>query len=200
MMDLFQIFMVGLIFSFLGSIPPGTINLSVMQLGLKKQMQGALLFTLAAVLVEFVYASMAVKFQMFLTTNTSLTENFQILSALAMLVLGIFNLSRKGIQDSKPKPGVDSFKKGILISLANPLAIPFWLAVTAYLQNHQMIHITGNATFFSYILGICAGTFLLLMLVANLATRASQLFQNNFVVYRLPGLIFLGMGLYTFWG
>jgi len=54
MMHLFQIFMVGLIFSFLGSIPPGTINLSVMQLGLKKQMQGALLFTLAAVLVEFV--------------------------------------------------------------------------------------------------------------------------------------------------
>ncbi len=92
-----------------------------------------------------------------------------------------------------------SFQKGALISLANPLAIPFWLAVTAYLQNHQIIAIGTTASFFSYIVGISAGTFILLVLVAHLASRASLMFQNNFVVYRVPGLVFLAMGLYTFW-
>ena len=125
-----QVFVIGFVFSFLGSIPPGTINLSVMQLGLKKQLKGALLFALAATLVEFVYAGVAVKFQMFLTANTVITENLQIVSALAMLALGVFNLSRKTAPGKTSKTKLTSFQKGTLISLANPLAIPFWLAVT----------------------------------------------------------------------
>ena len=83
-----QVFLVGFLFSFLGSIPPGTINLSVLQLGLQNQLRGALFFTLAATGVEFVYASLAVEFQIFITSNTSITENFQIISALAMMALG----------------------------------------------------------------------------------------------------------------
>jgi len=195
-----QVFLVGFFFSFLGSIPPGTINLSVLQLGLQNQLRGALFFSLAATAVEFVYASLAVEFQIFLTNNTSITENFQIISALALMALGIINLSKKRLQEpSQLGQGRRNFKKGLLISAANPLAVPFWVAVTAYLQNHQFIVLTSPYLFWGYVLGICLGTLVLLLLVAQLAQKFRNLFQNNLLVNKLPGLIFVGMGLYTFW-
>jgi len=195
-----QVFLVGLLFSFLGSIPPGTINLSVIQLGLQNQLRGALSFALAATAVEFVYASLAVEFQIFITSNTSITENFQIISALAMMALGIINLSKKRLHEPPQLgQGHRNFKKGLLISVANPLAVPFWVAVTAYLQNHQFIVLTSPYLFWGYLLGISLGTLVLLLLVTQLAQKFRNLFQNNLLVNKLPGLIFVGMGLYTFW-
>ena len=194
-----QPLLVGFFFSFLGSIPPGTINLSVLQLGLRNQMRGVLFFSLAAVLVEFVYASLAVEFQMFITENTSLTENFQIISALAMIALGAINLGRSRNRPTiNIKQGRRAFRDGFLISAVNPLAIPFWVAVTAYLQNHNFVALQGSLSFWSYIVGICLGTLALLLLVGQMA-RKFQRFQHSLVVHKLPGLIFVGMGLYTFW-
>ena len=47
-----QVFFVGLVFSFLGSIPPGTLNLCVLQLGLEKKVGAALRFALAVSIIE----------------------------------------------------------------------------------------------------------------------------------------------------
>jgi len=194
-----QSLVVGFVFSFLGSIPPGTINLSVLQLGLKNQMLGVLFFSLAAVAVEFVYASLAVEFQLFLIENTSLTENLQIISALAMIALGVIHLSNKPRgQPIEFKQGRTNFRNGVIISAVNPLAIPFWVAVTAYLQNQGLLVLGSASNFWSYIVGICLGTLMLLVFVGQMAQKF-QNFQNNLVVNKLPGVIFLGLGLYTFW-
>lgn len=190
---------VGFVFSFLGSIPPGTINLSVLQLGLKDRMRGVLFFSLAATTVEFVYASLAVEFQLFLVENTSLTENFKIISALAMIALGVIHLSNNPKRQAiKFKEGRTSFRNGVIISALNPLAIPFWVAVTAYLQNQGILLLGSAPSFWAYIVGICLGTLGLLLLVGHMAQKF-QNFQDNVLVNKLPGLIFLGLGLYTFW-
>ncbi len=162
-------------------------------------MRGVFFFSLAATTVEFVYASLAVEFQLFLTQNTSLTDNFQIISALAMITLGVINLSaRPRKRPIAIQEGRRSFRNGVIISAVNPLAIPFWVAVTAYLQNHGMLILSASENFWSYIVGICLGTLVLLLIVGNLAQNF-QKFQNNLVVTKLPGLIFVGLGLYTFW-
>jgi len=194
-----QPLVVGFAFSFLGSIPPGTINLCVLQLGLQNQMRGVLFFSLAATAVEFIYASLAVEFQMFLSQSTSITDNFQIITALAMIALGAINLSR-GSKHKKVQVGQGrrSFRNGVIISAVNPLAIPFWVAVTAYLQNHHLVTLNTSASFWSYIVGICLGTLILLLMVGQMAQRF-QHFQGNLLVNKLPGLIFVGMGVYTFW-
>jgi len=54
--------------------------------------------------------------------------------------------------------------KGVLIGLTNPLAIPFWLAVTAYLQSMDWLSLPANS-YLIYLAGISSGKFLLLMLL-----------------------------------
>lgn len=193
-------FFVGLFFSFLGSIPPGTINISVMQLAMRNKKAAALYFALAAALVEYVYAGFAVKFQMFLTENTSIAGNFQIISGLVLLILGVINLVKRGQRqlNSQQQEKMAGFKKGVLISLANPLAIPFWLAVTAYLQSMGWV-VLNDTNYLIYVAGISSGTFLLLACVTWLGARFSFIQNNDFIIYRVPGLIFLSMGLYTFY-
>lgn len=199
-MSFISIFVIGFFFSFIGSIPPGSINISVMQLAMRNKKAAALYFAMAAALVEFVYAGLAVKFQMFLTENTSISSYFSIVSGAVLLILGILNLIKRGNQqpDSQGKERMAGFKKGILISMANPLAIPFWLAVTAYLQSMGWLTL-NEGNYLVYVAGISSGTFILLGVVTWLGARFAFIQHNDFIVYRVPGLIFLSMGIYTFY-
>ena len=58
-----QVFLAGLIFSFLGSIPPGTMNLAILQLGLEHKIKIALRFSIAVAIIEYPYAWIAVVFE-----------------------------------------------------------------------------------------------------------------------------------------
>src|SRR5690606_33928439 len=89
------VFVIAFLVSYLGSIPPGTINVTTMQLAVQNNRRAAVFFSLAAALVEFVYAGATVRFQLFLSENPVFTENFQIISAIAMILLGIANLVSK---------------------------------------------------------------------------------------------------------
>ncbi len=200
MIDILSTFLIGSIFSFMGSIPPGTINISVMQYSIAQKSRAAFYFILAALLVELIYASLTIKFQIFLSTHTLFTENFQIISALAMLILGTVNLSsRSKIKRFEKEQELIGFKKGFLIAIANPLTIPFWLAVTAYLQNNKMILIHTFSGFSAYVIGIATGTFLLLFLVRSVGYNFYRIAGNSFLVYKVPGIIFIFMGLYNFY-
>jgi len=194
-MEWLATFLVGLFFSYLGSIPPGMINISVLQLSMQNKKGAALSFTAAAVLVEFVYAAIAIQFQIYLSENTAITKHFQLITASVLILLGLFNLFKKKKQQMPLKKGDkrNAFKRGTLISLANPLSIPFWLAVTAYLQANKWINLS-NLGFWSYISGISTGTFLLLISIVFLAAKYSIILNNHFLVYRVPGLLFIGMG------
>lgn len=193
------IFSIALIVSFLGSIPPGSINISVMQYAMQEKKAAALSFALAAALVEFVYAGFAVKFQMLLTENVSYSNAFRVISASVLIILGIYNLMKKEITKPKTDKGEkrSAFKKGTLIAMANPLAIPFWLAVTAYLDTINWITLTNN-NFLIYVIGISFGTFSLLAVVTWLGAKFSAVQGNKFIILRVPGLIFIGMGIYTY--
>ena len=197
-MVLISTFIVGLLFSYLGSVPPGMINISVLQMSMQNKKGAALSFTTAAVLVEFIYAAIAVRFQIFLTENNSITGYFQLITASVLIIIGLVNLFKKkgGSLESRKGEKRNAFKRGILISLANPLAIPFWLAVTAYLHSMNWIILVDSA-FWLYISGISAGTFLLLTTIILLTSRYSLLLNNHFIVYRVPGLIFIAMGLWS---
>ncbi len=197
-MLIIQAFFVAFIFSYLGSIPPGTINISVIQLTLNKRIRDALEFALAAAIVEFFYATFAVGIQFFFVSQLDFTTHFKIIAASAMFVLGIINIfGKKSVksQDNSPNQ-LSGFKKGIVVSIFNPLAIPFWIAVTAYLESQHWVAI-NKQTFWFYILGISTGTFLLLASLIFLVSKFNLKIQNNFLVNRLTGLVFIGLGIYT---
>ncbi|MEQ8470114.1 MAG: LysE family transporter [Marinoscillum sp.] len=196
------VIVVAFVVSYLGSIPPGTINITSMQLSVQGLKRPAFFFALAASLTEFVYAGVTVRFQIYLSERPAFTDNFQIITAMAMLVLGIANLLAKNntralIDKAQGMKGRNGFKRGVVLGIVNPLTIPFWLAVTAYLQNHQLINLRAE-NFWLYLVGISSGTFALLLTVNQLGQKFTNIANNQFIVHKLPGLIFISLGIYNF--
>ena len=197
LMQLVSLFFVGLFFSFIGSIPPGTINVSVLQLSIAGHFRTAMRFAVSATIVEFVYALIAIQFQFAISSSEVIQANFHIISATVMLLLGVMNLwpakNKSRIRESFSASG---FRRGLVISLLNPLAIPYWIGVTAFLQHQQWIVLNDNNKYI-YVSGISTGTFLLLLTLSLLANLVAPFVQNSQLVKKLPGLIFLALGLYS---
>ncbi|MGB3465862.1 MAG: LysE family transporter [Cyclobacteriaceae bacterium] len=198
-----SVLLVAMTVSFVGSIPPGTINISVMQLAIKQRRSAAIAFGAAAALVELFYAGFTVRFHIFLTENTGITDYFHLIAGTAMITLGFLNLkSKTGAKDVR---SVDeevrrrnAFRKGVILGIANPLTVPFWLAVTAYLQKHQWITLDGY-NLYAYSVGIAIGTFILLLIVTQLGSKFRAIADNRLIVHIIPGTLFILMGLYSYY-
>jgi threonine/homoserine/homoserine lactone efflux protein len=198
-MEALQNFLFAFIFSFVGSIPPGTLNLTVLQLGLEKKMNIAWRFALAAALIEYPYAWLAVAFENLITSSPVILDNFKLITALVMTLLGILNL----LSAQKPtvfaqKFQASGFRRGVVLSILNPLAMPFWIAITAYLKIQGWIVLEHPRHLHSYLFGISIGALVLLISVAYLAKRMVSFFQPGSKIKLIPGLILLVMGLYAF--
>ncbi len=193
-----QTLIVAFVVSYIGSIPPGTINVSVMQLAIQKRRRAAIFLAFAASAVEFVYAGFTVQFHILLTSNPTLATYFKIITSLALIGLGLWNIFSKITSESvivKGVKGRHGFMRGMLLGILNPMTIPFWLAITTYLENDELVSVDGFC-FWMYLIGLAAGTFCLLLTVNALGSKFTQVADNKFLVHRVPGIMLLGIGVY----
>jgi threonine/homoserine/homoserine lactone efflux protein len=199
MTEVLWVFFVGTVFSFLGSVPPGTLNLSVLQLGLEGKTKIAWRFALAVTIIEYPYTWLAIQFEYWITSNPMVTENFQLITAIVMTSIGIGNLWTA----RKPTPALEKFqasgfRRGLILSILNPLALPFWIGVTAYLKAQGWINLSSTLLLHSYVFGTAIGVLILLTLFILLAKRLSGYAHQNGWVKLVPGFTLLGLGLYAF--
>ena len=194
-----QTLVIAFAISYVGSIPPGTVNVSVMQLSILKKHRAAVFFSLAACLVEFIYAGITVQFHLFLNSHPEIAFYFQVVTAIALIGLGISNLFSKSTSSSikvdTKVTGRHGFLRGLILGFLNPMTIPFWLAITTYLENDGLVEVTGLG-FWVYLIGLSSGTFILLLTVDGLGKRFSRVADNSFVVHKVPGFILLALGVY----
>jgi threonine/homoserine/homoserine lactone efflux protein len=197
-MDYVIAFFLGALFSFLGSIPPGTLNLCVLQLGLERKISLALRFTLAVTIVEYPYAWIGVQFEYWITSSPAIIENFQLITALVMLLIGILNIW------SAIRPGKltatfqeSGFRRGLILSILNPMAIPFWIGITAYLKAQGWINLNTTGKLHMYVLGTSVGVLILLLLFIFLANRLAGYVSNRKLISLVPGITLLALGLYA---
>lgn len=197
-MSLLTTFLIAFIFSFLGSIPPGTLNLTMLRLGLEQKMNIAWRFAIAAALVEYPYAWLALVFEDWITSSPTVINNFRLIGAIVMITLGILAIRSA----SKPVKQVETvresgFRKGLLLGILNPLALPFWIGITAYLKSQDWITLSTAWETHAYLLGISLGAFVLLILVSRLAHTVSTAFTTQGKVKFIPGVLLLILGIYA---
>jgi threonine/homoserine/homoserine lactone efflux protein len=199
MSDLFWVFLMGTFWSFLGSVPPGTLNLSVLQLGLEGKTKTAWRFAFAVAIIEYPYTWLAIQFEYWITSNPLVVENFQLSTAIVMTAIGIGNLwaARKPSALTQ-KFEASGFRRGIILSILNPMALPFWIGVTAYLKAQGWITLSNPWLLHSYVFGTSVGVMLLLALFILLAKRLSGYASQNGWVKLVPGFMLLALGLYAF--
>ncbi|MBS1488102.1 MAG: LysE family transporter [Bacteroidetes bacterium] len=195
----FYVFLLGFFFSFVGSIPPGTLNVTVLQLALQDKVAIAKRFALAVAIIEYPYAWIGVQFEYWLSSSPMVVHNFQLIAAVVMTALGIFNLL-----PSKPANGLakkiseSGFRRGLVLSILNPMAIPYWMGFTAYLKAQGWISLSTTSLLHSYVLGTSVGALALLFSLIRFSRKVAPYLQGNFLVRTIPGFVLLALGLYAF--
>jgi threonine/homoserine/homoserine lactone efflux protein len=192
-------FIVSFFFSFIGTIPPGTLNLSILQLGLENKISVAWRFALAAAIMEYPYAWLAVTFEKIITSSPVITENIQLIAAIVMVVLGGYNLwsATRPIGTSNAFSN-SGFRRGVVLSILNPLALPFWVGTTAYLNSQRWIDLTTPVGLHSYLLGVTLGTLALFILLIYLAKKIVAEFKQGDALKKIPGIVLIALGVYAF--
>ncbi len=194
-----QAFLIGFIISFIGSIPPGTLNLSVLQLGLEGKIKTALRFALAVSIIEYPYAWIGVVFEDWITSTPAVVENFRLITAIVMITLGVLSLISVRRPSVTPSKFSESgFRRGIVLSILNPMAIPFWVAITAYFKAHDWIELSTTGLVHTYVFATSVGAMALLTLFVFLANRLAPYVKDSLIVKLIPGIILLTLGLYAF--
>jgi threonine/homoserine/homoserine lactone efflux protein len=194
----FYVFAVGFVFSFLGSIPPGTLNLCVLQLGLEKKTQIAFRFSLAVAFIEYPYAWIGVEFEHWITAFPSMITNFKLITAVVMLVMGTLTVwSSNAPVKAVEKFNASGFRRGLILSILNPMAIPFWIGVTAYFKAQGWLALPTKIHLHLYVLGTAFGVLFLLALFTYLASRFAPYVQKSRIIKLLPGVTLLVLGFYA---
>lgn len=194
-----QAFLIGFIISFIGSIPPGTLNLSVLQLGLEGKIKTALRFALAVSIIEYPYAWIGVVFEDWITSNPAVVENFRLITAIVMTTLGVLSLISARRPTTVPSKFSESgFRRGIILSILNPMAIPFWVAITAYFKAHNWIELSTPALVHTYVFATSVGAMALLTVFVFLANKLAPYVKDSLIVKLVPGIVLLTLGLYAF--
>lgn len=192
-------FLVALFFSFVGTIPPGTLNLTILQLGVENKTRVAWRFALAAALIEYPYAWLAVRFEEYITATPLVAENAQLITAVVMTFLGIFSLADSPKQSALAlKFSNSGFARGLILGILNPLALPFWVGTTAYLKSQGWIKLESASALQCYLVGVSTGTLTLFILLIYLARIVAARFQNSLWLNKFPGVVLLVLGLYAF--
>jgi threonine/homoserine/homoserine lactone efflux protein len=191
-------FLLAFFFSFIGSIPPGTINLLIVQLGLEKKNAIAWRFALAAALVEYPYAWLAIEFKDRIFSSPAILDNLKLITALVMISFGLWIVLSRG----KSSPALQrfensGFRRGLVLAILNPLAIPYWFGVTAYLQAQGWVNLSTRTHLHSYLAGVSLGGLCILVLLTYLATKAVTLFKQSDRLKRIPGIVLLILGVYA---
>ncbi len=196
----FQVFLIIYLVSLLGTIPPATINISVMQLTLKRKVKSGLFLGLGAALVDTIYAGLAVQVQRFLSERIEVTNYFYLLAAVVLIALGIASLVRKpAVMEVELKEDERlGFAKGVILGILNPLAMPFWLGVTSYLQLIGLISLNDGLNYWSYIIAVFLGEFTLLAIIVKIGKRFKSVSENRTIVHTIPGIAFLLLGAINF--
>jgi threonine/homoserine/homoserine lactone efflux protein len=193
-------FLLAFSFSFAGSIPPGTINLSVVQLGLSQKTIIAVRLAFAASLIEYPYAWISVEFEKIISASPVIVNNLQLIAAVVMTALGLLNVIAAQKEGSPVKKNFEQsgFRRGIVIGVLNPLAIPYWLAITAYLKSQNWIDVSDAVPLHAYLFGVFSGAFTLLSLLAFLSQQTAAHLSHSYWIRKVPGWMLVVLGVFAF--
>lgn len=174
---IFLTFFLGLIANFIGYIPPGNINLTLVRITINRGMKQALEFIIAFSVVEFVFTFFIMHAAKWLSAQVHLDVVIDWIMFALFLVLGIITWLAR---NKPPKANYSehaSIKYGILLGFINPMQVPFWMICGTYLITHEWIEI-NNFALIIFSTGSAAGAFLCLFLYA----RFAQYIQSKFAL------------------
>lgn len=188
---------------FIGTIPFGPINLTVVKTTIELGKKCALEVALAASLVEIFEALIAIIFGAVISIYLETSLLISLAIAIAFIVLGIMVLT------SKPKVNIEKeckyvdvgsqFRKGIIVAALNPQAILFWICALAAISQYFVFEYTGL-----YLIGFLSGVFIgklvtLYGFIIMSGYLKIHVQQSSLLVNRLLAGVLISIGISQSW-
>jgi len=185
-------FLFGLLGSFLGGVAFGPINLSVVNITLKKNFASALRFSFAAALVELVQATIAIMFGKLISRKIEEFPELKLLVIAFFLFLGLYFIFKK----DKPQAEISdtgkrsNFLNGLIVAVLNPQTIPYWIFVLAYLKSANVLYLKSWHMVL-FLVGVSLGKFIVLGLYGYLSEHIKRhtVNINDYVSKAIGGLL-----------
>lgn len=192
----------GLLISFLGTLPLGTLNITAFSVAASKNIYEAIWFAIAVVLVELVVVRLTLFGDKKINFNGKLSFYLIPLAALFLVYLAIQSfMAINEVSEMNTSinlfPAIQSsFILGLLLSTLNPLQIPFWMGWNRVLIAKNKLQNTGSS-YASYMFGIGTGTLSGLLVFIFLGSRIFENYeQYHMIVSLLMGFLYLGFSIY----
>jgi threonine/homoserine/homoserine lactone efflux protein len=197
------IFLITFFISFVGSIHPGPLNLSVIQTTLQKGLLPALLLAIGGVIPEIIYGYLAVEGVMLFEKYPVIFNVMQWAVVPILLILGTQQIinSRKQNPIVKPIKLPQGITKGFLLSITNPQLLPYWIAILINYQDCNFLKIAELSDKLFFVLGASLGAFTLNYVYAYIAyQQRERIFKYLKESYfeQIIGWTFVLMGLLQF--
>ena len=184
---------IGFLIGFMGYLPPGNINLTVVQMSISKSKHHHVwYFIFFAASMEFIYCFGSLMGMTLLLGQPGWILALKWSSVVVFTVLGILSFLHKVKDPEKRSSGI---RRGIIIAILNPLQIPFWLIWGVYVMHNGWVKPDIlSITFFSLITAAGSLTILWLYSVAGRKMEAI-LNAHQKLMNRVIGSIFIGLAV-----
>ncbi|WP_235005299.1 lysine transporter LysE [Pedobacter nyackensis] len=180
----------------LGYIPPGNINLSVVQITITRGIRQALYFIGAFSFVEVLFTFGVMRFVRWLSSEINLENSIDIVMIVMFGVLGLITWKSRKEMPKEDYSKKDSIKYGLLLGVVNPMQIPYWLFVGTYLIEHEWIDI-GYLSLSIFSIGSGIGAGLALYGFARFAKYIQEKFTlSSYIVSKSIALLFFALSAY----
>jgi len=163
MSKLARIFFTGMLISFLGSLPLGTLNVAAMQISISDGLYPAFLFSFGSLLAEVVYVRLSLIAMDWIRKQQKLLKILEWVTLGIVLALAISSfyaaIHPKVHKNFILSSTVHRFLLGFGMCAINPVQIPFWFGWSTVLFTKKVL-LPKSSHYNLYILGIGIGTLL----------------------------------------
>jgi threonine/homoserine/homoserine lactone efflux protein len=162
MPKLVRIFCWGLLISFLGSLPLGTLNVAAMQIGIQESVKNAVYFSLGSLVVEMIYVRISLVGVDWIRKQEKLMKAMEWFTLIIIIALatGSFMAAASKAGNAKNvflENDMHRFLLGMFMSAINPVQIPFWFGWSTVLFTKKILD-PVKVQYNMYIVGIGLGT------------------------------------------
>ncbi|MDB2493240.1 LysE family transporter [Flavobacteriaceae bacterium] len=165
-MEISIVFLLGLLFAFIGVIPPGMLNMSAAKISLKEGYIRGFVFSIGVCVTVGVQTYLALIFAKYLNQHPDVVDVLKRVALVLFVLISIyfFLLAKRQISPQKvdaSKSKKSRFFQGILMSALNVFPIPYQAYIVTTLLSYQLLSL-DNLSMGSYIAGATSGSFVAL--------------------------------------
>lgn len=196
-MEFLIYFTVGVLVTFVGAIPLGTVNISVINTTLKADARNAMKIAFAAGIAEIIISFYALHCSVVVSSFIDMNQWIQVMIAIILFLIGgiLFFKKQKASREKKFK--MSKYITGLFLGLLNPPVLVYWLFMITYLNKNDF-HLNMNsslAILFVFFSGVYLGKLLTLYGYSRFSILIKNKVQNiATVINRVIGVLLLVIG------